>query len=98
MGTYAAPLRGVNVGGRSVPVASLREGLAEGGFANVRTYLQSGIIVIERGASGRRRPLARRRTPNWRTVRTLDDREPDRSRIGEGGPYGSTPDLVGEEE
>jgi uncharacterized protein (DUF1697 family) len=43
---YAALLRGVNVGGKRVPMAELRtlmEGLGHGG---VRTYLQSGNAVF----------------------------------------------------
>jgi uncharacterized protein (DUF1697 family) len=45
--TYVALLRGVNVGGnRKVPMAQLRECLAELGFTDVRTYLQSGNAVF----------------------------------------------------
>ena len=41
-------LRGVNVGGRhKLPMAALRELLAEVGFQNVRTYIQSGNIVLD---------------------------------------------------
>ncbi|WP_328437928.1 DUF1697 domain-containing protein [Streptomyces sp. NBC_00444] len=50
MTTYAALLRGINVGGsRKVPMAELRtlmEGLGHGG---VRTYLQSGQAVFSSG-------------------------------------------------
>ncbi|CAL9575328.1 hypothetical protein SUDANB120_04937 [Streptomyces sp. enrichment culture] len=45
--TYAALLRGVNVGGsRKVPMAELREVLEGLGHGDVRTYLQSGNAVF----------------------------------------------------
>jgi uncharacterized protein (DUF1697 family) len=48
MGTYAVLLRGVNVGGhRKVPMARLREALEAAGFDRVRTYIQSGNIVLD---------------------------------------------------
>jgi uncharacterized protein (DUF1697 family) len=41
-------LRGVNVGGHNkVPMADLRESLAGDGLASVRTYIQSGNIVLD---------------------------------------------------
>ncbi|GHJ41039.1 DUF1697 domain-containing protein [Streptomyces sp. TS71-3] len=44
--TYAALLRGINVGGKQVPMAELRT-LMEGlGHGAVRTYLQSGNAVF----------------------------------------------------
>ena len=44
---YVALLRGINVGGRNkVPMAALREHL-EADFANVRTYIQSGNVVLD---------------------------------------------------
>ena len=46
--TWIVLLRGVNVGGRHrLPMAALRELLAEVGFENVRTYIQSGNIVLD---------------------------------------------------
>lgn len=43
-------LRGVNVGGgNKVPMARLRERLVEDGFADVRTYIQSGNVVLDAG-------------------------------------------------
>jgi len=42
-------LRAVNVGGRSVAMAELRELLAELGLKNPRTLLQSGNVVFESG-------------------------------------------------
>ncbi len=54
MATVVALLRGVNVGGRKVPMAELRE-LFEGlGLDDVRTYIQSGNAVF----SAKRRPAA----------------------------------------
>ncbi|MGD9755355.1 MAG: DUF1697 domain-containing protein, partial [Acidimicrobiia bacterium] len=42
---YALLLRGVNVGGVKLPMAPLRTALADAGYANVATYIQSGNIV-----------------------------------------------------
>ena len=48
MTTWVVLLRGVNVGGRrKLPMAALRELLAEVGFGNVRTYIQSGNVVLD---------------------------------------------------
>ncbi|MEU9570761.1 DUF1697 domain-containing protein [Streptomyces massasporeus] len=48
--TYAALLRGINVGGsRKVPMADLRTLLADLGLDDVRTYLQSGQAVFSSG-------------------------------------------------
>src|SRR4051794_24471585 len=47
MKTFVALLRGVNVGGRTrVPMAELREALAEVGYEEVTTYIQSGNVVL----------------------------------------------------
>ncbi|MGV9992239.1 DUF1697 domain-containing protein [Streptomyces sp. NPDC003374] len=47
MTTYAALLRGVNVGGgRKLPMAGLRAVMEELGHTGVRTYLQSGQAVF----------------------------------------------------
>ncbi|WP_151769893.1 DUF1697 domain-containing protein [Streptomyces abyssomicinicus] len=47
MTTYAALLRGINVGGgRKLPMAELRSLLEELGHAEARTYLQSGQAVF----------------------------------------------------
>jgi len=43
---YAVLLAAVNVGGRKVQMAQLRELLAELGYADVRTYLASGNAVF----------------------------------------------------
>ncbi|MFI6348400.1 DUF1697 domain-containing protein [Streptomyces sp. NPDC050560] len=44
--TYAALLRGVNVGARKVPMAELRTLMATLGLDDVRTHLQSGNAVF----------------------------------------------------
>lgn len=50
MATYIALLRGINVGGKNiVPMKELRELLQTNGYQNVRTYIQSGNIVFEKG-------------------------------------------------
>jgi uncharacterized protein (DUF1697 family) len=48
--TYAALLRGINVGGnRKLPMAALRTLLEDLGHGDVRTYLQSGQAVFTSG-------------------------------------------------
>ena len=48
MATYIALLRGINVGGRSsLPMKELAGLLEELGCENVRTYIQSGNVVLE---------------------------------------------------
>jgi len=44
---YAALLRAVNVGGRAIAMAGLRDLVAELNFNNARTVLQSGNVVFE---------------------------------------------------
>lgn len=47
MGRHVALLRGINVGGiRKVPMARLRELCAGLGWAEVRTYIQSGNVIF----------------------------------------------------
>jgi uncharacterized protein (DUF1697 family) len=51
---FVSLLRAVNVGGRTVPMGTLREAYESLGFANVQTYIQSGNVVFstkERSAS-----------------------------------------------
>lgn len=46
--TWIVLIRGINVGGRNiVPMAELRARLKDAGFANVRTYIQSGNVVLD---------------------------------------------------
>ena len=46
MATLIALLRAVNVGGRKVGMAELREACEAGGFSDVRTYIASGNLVV----------------------------------------------------
>jgi uncharacterized protein (DUF1697 family) len=46
MPTYLAFLRAVNVGGRMVKMAALREHLAENGFSDVATFIASGNVRV----------------------------------------------------
>lgn len=47
--TYAALLRAVNVGGRKLPMAELRQLMTGLGYEGVRTHLQSGQAVFTTG-------------------------------------------------
>jgi len=45
---YIALLKGINVGGhKKVPMADLRELLTKSGFENVKTYIQSGNVILQ---------------------------------------------------
>ncbi len=45
---YVVLLRGINVGGkRKVPMADLRAMLEDAGYERVRTYIQSGNVILE---------------------------------------------------
>ena len=45
---YVALLRGINVGGTNkVVMSELREQIADEGYTNVRTYINSGNLVFE---------------------------------------------------
>ena len=46
MGSYAVFLRGINVGGINIKMAELREALKAAGFADARTMLASGNVVL----------------------------------------------------
>lgn len=51
MTSFVALLRGVNVGrGNRLPMADLRAQLAALGYTNVRTLLNSGNAVFDRGS------------------------------------------------
>jgi len=48
MNTHIVLLKGINVGGhKKVPMAELRELLTKSGFENVKTYIQSGNVILE---------------------------------------------------
>ena len=51
MTKYAAFLRGVNVGGVNLKMADVAAALSDGGFANVRTMLASGNVLLESPAA-----------------------------------------------
>ena len=52
MTTYAALLRGINVGGNNrLPMKDLREALAAAGLPGARTYIQSGNVVLDDAAT-----------------------------------------------
>jgi len=46
MGSYAVFLRGVNVGGINIKMADLRNALNDSGFADAKTLLASGNVVL----------------------------------------------------
>ncbi|WP_204344003.1 DUF1697 domain-containing protein [Psychroserpens algicola] len=48
MNTYIVLLRGINVGGhKKIPMAQLREILSKSGFEAVKTYIQTGNIILQ---------------------------------------------------
>jgi uncharacterized protein (DUF1697 family) len=50
MTKYAAFLRGVNVGGVNLKMAEVATALTDAGFANVRTILATGNVLLESSA------------------------------------------------
>ena len=53
MGTFVALLRGINLGPNNrIAMPALREALTGAGFRRVRTYVQSGNIVLDREQDG----------------------------------------------
>lgn len=48
---YIALLRGVNVGGKRIKMASLKVVFESMGFLNVKTYLQSGNVIFKNKSS-----------------------------------------------
>jgi uncharacterized protein (DUF1697 family) len=60
--TLLVLLRGINVGGRNkIPMAALRDVFVDMGFANPRTYIQSGNVV-----------MGSRRANNPKTVASIE--------------------------
>jgi uncharacterized protein (DUF1697 family) len=52
MGTYVVLLRGINLAGhRRVAMAALRDVLSSSGYDDVRTYVQSGNVVLRSGSA-----------------------------------------------
>ena len=57
---YVALLRGINVGGNNkVVMSELREQIADEGYTNVRTYINSGNLLFEAKATVPREDVAR---------------------------------------
>ena len=57
---YVALLRGINVGGTNkVVMSELREQIADEGYTNVRTYINSGNLLFEAEATVPREDVAR---------------------------------------
>ncbi len=55
MTTYIALFRGINVGGNKVvKMETLRNALSDAGFAEVKTYIQSGNVVFKSNQTARR--------------------------------------------
>jgi uncharacterized protein (DUF1697 family) len=50
--TYIALLRGINVGGKVLKMADLKDAVAKLGFQDIRTYLQSGNLVFRTAKAG----------------------------------------------
>jgi uncharacterized protein (DUF1697 family) len=47
MEKYIALLRGVNVGGKNkISMSELKTAFEEGGFADIRTYINSGNVIF----------------------------------------------------
>jgi uncharacterized protein (DUF1697 family) len=58
---FVVLLRGVNVGGNNkVPMAALRSALSDDGFSDVRTYIQSGNVIVTAEAKATDASVARR--------------------------------------
>ena len=59
MARHIVLLRGINVGSRNrIAMPALREALEKAGFDDVRTYLQSGNVVLTSSDSGQKVALA----------------------------------------
>ncbi len=50
--TYIGLLRGINVGGKVLKMADLKQAIGDLGFSDVKTYLQSGNLVFRAGEEG----------------------------------------------
>jgi uncharacterized protein (DUF1697 family) len=89
--TYIALLRGINVGGKVLKMADLREAVAKLRFEDVQTYLQSGNMVF-RTAKASNAVLAERIADAIRAYKSMDVTVMVRdaaewSRIVAGNPY-----------
>jgi uncharacterized protein (DUF1697 family) len=93
MGQYVALLRGINVGGNNlIKMAALAACFEKHGFQNVVTYIQSGNVIFEAGASAASKLSQRLEemltaTFGYRASVVLRGRK-DLQRIVEGAPKG----------
>jgi uncharacterized protein (DUF1697 family) len=58
MPTYVAFLRAVNVGKRKYPMAELRTALADAGFEEVETHIQTGNVLLRTSLRSREKVVA----------------------------------------
>jgi uncharacterized protein (DUF1697 family) len=52
-GVHVALLRGINLGGRQIPMKKLAEMFGEAGCSDVKTYIQSGNVIFKAADAGR---------------------------------------------
>lgn len=69
--TYIALLRGINVGGKVLKMADLKDAVTKLGFEDIQTYLQSGNMVF-RAAKAGNDVLARRISDAIRDHKSMD--------------------------
>ena len=69
--TYIALLRGINVGGKVLKMADLKDAVAPLGFTDIQTYLQSGNMVF-RTAESDNAKLAKRISDAIRDHKAID--------------------------
>ena len=69
--TYIALLRGINVGGKVLKMADLKQAVAKSGFEEVQTYLQSGNMVFKAPKAGND-ALAKRISAAIRDHKSMD--------------------------
>ena len=98
MTTFVALLRAVNVGGHApIPTADLRDSLAGLGFANVRTYLQSGSALFEAESGSRQEhaeAIALRIERDFGPrVGVLVLAADDMARVAAANPFAGAPDV-----
>jgi uncharacterized protein (DUF1697 family) len=89
--TYIALLRGINVGGKVLKMADLKQAVAGLGFEDVRTYLQSGNMVFK-AAKTSNAEIAERIASAVKTHKAIDVKIMVRSarewdRVIMGNPY-----------
>lgn len=69
--TYIALIRGINVGGKVLKMADLKDAVSPLGFTNIQTYLQSGNMVF-RTATADTGGLAKRISDAIRGHKSMD--------------------------